>query len=99
MITMSKENNIALINENINVGKYGMDDIKNLIYTIRGKQVMLDNDIADLYEVETKRINEAVKRNIERFPKEFCFQLSELEYNSLRTQFATLKNFGRGQHR
>ena len=98
---MSNENNIAPIDENVSasVVKYEVENIKNLIYYIRGKQVMLDNDIADLYEVETKRINEAVKRNIERFPEEFCFQLSELEYNSLRSQFATLKNYGRGHHR
>lgn len=55
------------------------EDIKNLIYTIRGKQVMLDSDVAMLYGYPTKRINETVKRNIERFPKNFCFQLSENE--------------------
>ena len=60
---------------------------------------MLDSDIAKLYEVETKRINEAVKRNQKRFPVEFCFQVTENEIYSLRSQFATLKNNGRGQHR
>lgn len=64
-------------------------DIKNLIFTIRNKQVILDSDIAMLYEVETKRVNEAVKRNIERFPEEFCFRLNEQEYDFLRSQFAT----------
>ncbi len=74
------------------------EDIKNLIYTIRGKQVMLDSDVAILYNCETKYVNRVVKRNIERFPKEFCFQLTEKEYEFLRCQFVTLKN-GRGQHR
>lgn len=76
------------------------EDIKNLIYTIRGKQVMLDSDVAMLYQCETKYLNRVVKRNIERFPEEFCFQLSENEFNSLRCQFVTLNdNNGRGQHR
>lgn len=73
--------------------------IENLIFTIRDKQVILDSDIAMLYEVETKKLNQAVKRNIERFPEEFCFKLTEIEYNSLRSQFVTLKNHGRGQHK
>ena len=88
---MSNENRITPINEDLNVAKYEDIKIKDLIYTIRGKQVMLDSDIAKLYEVETKRINEAVKRNTERFPNEFCFQLNEIEYLSLRSQSATLK--------
>lgn len=53
--------------------------IKNLIYTIRGHRVMFDSDLAMLYEVETKVLNQAVKRNIERFPKDFMFQLTEQE--------------------
>ena len=53
------------------------EEIKNLIYTIRGKQVMLDSDVARLYHCETKYVNRVVKRNIERFPEEFCFQLNE----------------------
>ena len=65
------------------------NDIKSLIYTIREKQVMLDSDIANLYEVETKRINESVKKNTRRFPEEFCFILNEEEYIFLRPQFAT----------
>ena len=96
---MSNENNIAPINEDLNVVKYEIEDIKQKIYTIRGKQVILDSDIARLYEVETKKLNQAVKRNIERFPEEFCFQLAEEEYESLRSQFVTLKIQGRGQHR
>ena len=54
--------------------------IQNKIYNIRDKQVMLDSDLADLYQVETRVLNQAVKRNIKRFPKEFMFKLSEEEY-------------------
>lgn len=64
-------------------------EIKNLIYTIRGKQVMLDSDLASLYQVETKNLNKAVKRNIERFPVSFCFQLTEEEVQHLRFQIGT----------
>ena len=66
--------------------------IKNLIYTIRGHRVMLDSDLAMLYEVETKVLNQAVKRNIERFPSHFMFQLSKEEWQNLRSQIATFKN-------
>ena len=70
-------------------------EIKNLIYTIRGKQVMLDSDLASLYQVETKNLNKAVKRNIERFPASFCFQLTEKEVENLRFQFGTSSlNYG-----
>ena len=86
---MEKIKDIAPINEDLNVVKYEVENIKNLIYYIRGKQVILDNDIAKLYEVETKRVNEAVKRNIKRFPEAFCFQLNEKEISNLRSQFAT----------
>lgn len=66
--------------------------IKHLIFTIRGQQVMLDRDLARLYGVETKRINEAVKRNIERFPDDFMFKLDKEEAMVFsRSQFATLK--------
>ena len=63
--------------------------IESLILTIRGKQVMIDRDLAELYGVETKRLNEQVKRNRERFPADFCFQLNELEFEDWRSQFAT----------
>lgn len=63
--------------------------IKNLIYEIRGYKVMLDSDLADLYGVPTKRLNEAVKRNITRFPSNFMFQLNEEDLLDLRSQFAT----------
>lgn len=72
--------------------------IKNLIYLIRGRQVMLDSDLAELYQVETKVFNQAVKRNMERFPKEFCFQLTREEYNSLRSQIVTSKGKGGRQY-
>ena len=64
--------------------------IQNRIYEIRGERVMLDFDLADLYEVETKVLNQAVKRNIKRFPPDFMFQLSKQEWNSLRSQIVTL---------
>ncbi len=64
-------------------------EIKNLIYAIRGKQVMLDSDVAMLYHYETKNINKAVKRNIERFPEDFCFQLTKSEVKNLRFQTGT----------
>jgi len=63
--------------------------IKTMIYEVRGYQVMLDADLAEIYQVETKRLNEAVKRNKDRFPPEFMFQLTEKEYECLRSQFAT----------
>ena len=66
-------------------------DIKSMIYVVRNQQVMIDSDLAMLYQVETKRLNEAVKRNIARFPEEFRFQLTAEETESLRSQFATLK--------
>jgi len=72
--------------------------IQNRIYTIRDLQVMLDSDLAELYGVETKIFNQAVKRNADRFPDEFRFQLSENEYISLRSQIVTLEK-GRGKHR
>ena len=59
---------------------------------------MLDFDLAELYQVETKRLKEAVRRNHNRFPADFMFELSREEYSSIRTQFATLEKSGRGQH-
>ena len=63
--------------------------IQSLIYVIRGKQVMLDSDLAILYQVETKTFNQAVKRNIERFQNDMMFQLSDNEVEYLRSQFVT----------
>ena len=75
------ENQLKIVNS---------EEIKNLIYTIRGKQVMLDSDVAMLYHYETKNVNKAMKRNIERFPEDFCFQLTNDEFKNLRFQFGTL---------
>ncbi len=69
--------------------------IEDLIYEVRGKQVMLASDVAKLYQVETFRVNEVVKRNLKRFPEDFCFQLTQKEWDNLRSQFAMSKN-GRG---
>jgi hypothetical protein len=69
----------------------------NKIYLIRGQKVMLDRDLAELYGLETKVLNQAVKRNSERFPKDFMFQLMQDEWESLRSQFVTLEN-GRGKY-
>ena len=88
--------------ENLNptYSEQSVPDIRNMIYTVRNQQVMLDNDLAKLYQVETKRLNEAVKRNIARFPEEFRFQLNEEETEFLRSQIATLnENDDRGKHR
>jgi hypothetical protein len=72
--------------------------IQNMIYEIRGQKVMLDSDLARLYEIETKALNRAVKRNIERFPGIFMFQLTEDEFSSLRCQIGT-SNEGKGGRR
>lgn len=72
-----------------------VDNIESLIKMIRGQQVMLDRDLATLYGVETKRLNEQIKRNVKRFPEDFMFQLTKEE--CLRSQIATL-NEGRGHH-
>ena len=63
--------------------------IENIIYEIRGKQVMLDSDLAKLYHVETKRINEAVKNNMEKFPERFSFYITFDEYRNLRSKIST----------
>ena len=68
-----------------------IENITALIYLIRGKKVMLDRDLAALYGVETKRLKEQVKRNIERFPEDFMFELSKSEFANWRSQFATSK--------
>ena len=79
-----------------------LQTIQNKIYEIRGQQVMLDFDLAALYQVETKVLKQAVRRNIERFPEDFMFEISNEEYNSLkislRSQIVTLKIDGRGKY-
>lgn len=94
-----KTYNIAPADNNLSTMMDEREDIKKLIYTIRDKQVILDSDVAMLYKCETKYVNRVVKRNIERFPEEFCFQLTEGEYECLRCQFVTLNKTGRGQHK
>ena len=90
MLFMNNPTNIEPVNKELNLVKYETIDIKNLIYCIRGKQVMLDSDVAMLYHYETKRINETVSRNKKRFPENFCFQLTEDEFLCLRSQITTL---------
>jgi hypothetical protein len=65
------------------------------IFVVRGKKVILDNDLAELYDVETRRLNEQVKRNIDRFPADFMFQLTDEEFENLKSQFATSSWGGR----
>lgn len=67
-----------------------VDALSDRIHLVRGQRVMLDSDLAELYGVTTKRFNEQVKRNTERFPADFMFQLTEEEGESLRSQIATL---------
>ena len=75
-----------------------MERVERCILLIRDQKVMLDSDLAKLYQVTTKRLNEQVRRNLKRFPEDFMFQLNYQEVTLLRSQIATLKN-GRGEHR
>lgn len=75
-----------------------LDQIQNMIYVVRGQKVMLDSDLAKLYEVETKYLNRQVKRNLIRFPDDFMFQLSREEHEALRCQIGTSKE-GKGGRR
>ena len=88
-----EENKLIIQNELSN------QDIKNLIYTIRGKQVMLDSDVAMLYHYETKKINQAVKRNIDRFPEKFCFRLTEEELETMWSQIVTTSKLEENKYR
>jgi hypothetical protein len=83
---MSKKNQPSVIPDEIVINK---------IYLIRDEKVMLDSDLAELYGVETKRLNEQVKRNIDRFPEDFMFQLTETEFKNLKSQIATSSWGGR----
>lgn len=71
--------------------------IQTKIYELRGQKVMLDYDLAELYDVETKRLKESVKRNSRRFPPDFMFEITKEEYQLLRSQIATLES-GKGKH-
>ncbi len=66
-----------------------VERIASSIYLIRGEKVMLDSDLADLYHIETKNLNKAVKRNLRRFPNDFMFQLTDKEFESLKFQIGT----------
>ncbi|MEY8237338.1 ORF6N domain-containing protein [Lachnospiraceae bacterium 66-29] len=85
---MADTEQTALEKTNDNIQEVSIEpaqfDIKSMIYVVRNQQVMIDSDLAMLYQVETKRLNEAVKRNIARFPNEFRFQLTDKELESLR---------------
>ena len=72
-----------------------VEQIESCIFLIRGQKVMLDADLAELYEVETRRLNEQVRRNSERFPEDFMFQLTAEEFANLKSQFATSSWGGR----
>ena len=73
-------------------------NVEEKIITLRNQQVILDCDVAELYGVETKRINEAVSNNPEKFPEGYIFEIDNQDVASLRSKFSTLKNAGRGQH-
>ena len=77
-------------------GTADIEVIKHRIYEVRGMQVMLDRDLADLYDVTTGRLNEAVKRNIDRFPDDFMFRLNKQEWVALKSQIAISNNQGAG---
>src|SRR3990167_8198939 len=77
------------------IGPIPTEQIENRILLLRGCKVMLDSDLADLYEVEVKQLKRQVRRNIDRFPADFMFELSKQEYESLKRHFGTLK---RGEH-
>ena len=91
---MENEINSLVVQDNIS-----NEEIKNLIYTIRGKQVMLDSDVAMLYHYETKKINQAVKRNIDRFPERFCFKLTEEELEIMWSQIVTTSKLEGNKYR
>ena len=84
---------------NYQITSIDQQDINNKIYTVRDTQVMIDSDLAELYQVETKVLNQAVKRNLERFPADFMFQVTQEEHDSLRSQIVTLDKTSRGKHR
>ncbi len=86
-----------MANELIIANSVQIDTIKSSIYEVRGQRVMLDSDLAELYEVEVSQLKRQVRRNIDRFPEDFMFELTREEYDSLRCQNGTIKS-GRGQH-
>lgn len=93
---MAIDNNATPLTE-VNVNSINETAIQSRIYTIRGMQVMIDRDLAEMYDVGTSQLKRQVNRNIERFPDDFMFQLTKEEYHSLRCQNGTLEG-GKGQH-
>lgn len=91
MASNEAEKTLVETHSDLNVLDTVRDDICNMIYVIRGKQVMIDSNLAMLYHVETKVFNQSVKRNANRFPDGFRFQLNQDEYDSLRSQIVTSK--------
>ncbi len=75
------------------------EEVESKLITVRDLSVILDSDVADLYGVETKRINEAVRNNPDKFPETYIFRLEQDEWDLLRSKISTLKNYGRGQHK
>lgn len=99
---MNKQNNTLptegiMDNKIISTSVVTAETIKAHIYNIRGRMVMIDRDLSDLYGMETKSLKRSVRMNIERFPADFMFELTKEEYDSLRCKNCTLKS-GRGQH-
>lgn len=84
---MVKSEIVAQQKTQMNIEDVEQCQIESLVYIVRNKQVMLDSDLATLYQVETGALNRAVKRNIERFPEDFRFQLTQGEYDNLKCQF------------
>ncbi len=79
--------------------QFSVEKIEAIIYSIRGNKVMLDSDLAKLYEVETKVLNQAVRRNLKRFPDDFMFQLTSEEYRFLKSQIVTSKSGSGGKQK
>ena len=74
------------------------NNVENRIFTLRNTKVIIDSDVAELFGVETKRVNEAVKNNLDKFPEGYIISISSDEWDSLKSKISTLKNQGRGQH-
>jgi phage regulator Rha-like protein len=80
------------------IGMIDFSDIRKSIISIKGQNVLIDSDVARIYGVETKRVNEAIKENLDKFPAGYILKLTDEETYSLRSEKTTLKKFGRGQH-
>jgi hypothetical protein len=92
MISLREFNSAMSSNRNI-------DNVESAIYLIRGRRVMLDSDLAGIYQVTTKRLNEQLRRNRDRFPSDFAFQLTAKDLRNLRSQFATSSFHGGWRYR